>query len=316
MAGAGKTLQDIRYLCPSQGAAVMLDQGISKGAVQSQPPKLLLQPILRKAVDKEEKCNKWVTPVTRHKTIYSNLELHCWSNLHDEETPNKTSLLFSWINPAEQKTSTESLILLYIDPGKGQHSTKLRKSLLRASLDICPFPFQWGKSSERNLESLRWIRTHPECLYAGQCSAEEADDVLGWECREVGGCVPLEAWGWWVASRLGVDGISELPWEQQCQVTEHGRDEQEQEMCRSRVSLVQPAAGRKAAPADAEELSGDRTLLPALAETVQMLWPSHVLTAPCLSFPSCKLLQGCFVAEHSPYSQSKQSSLDRWSQGI
>lgn len=72
----------------------MLDQGISKRAVHSQPPKLLLQPVLRKAVDREENCNKWVTPVTRHKTIYSNLELHCWSNLHDEETPNKTSLLF------------------------------------------------------------------------------------------------------------------------------------------------------------------------------------------------------------------------------
>lgn len=78
MAGTGKALQDIRHPCPSQGAAAILDQGISKKAVQSQPPKLLLQPILRKAIDKEENCNKWVTPVTRHKTVYSNLELHCW----------------------------------------------------------------------------------------------------------------------------------------------------------------------------------------------------------------------------------------------
>lgn len=38
--------------------ARMLGQGISKEAVQSQPPKLLLQPSLRKAVDKEENCNK------------------------------------------------------------------------------------------------------------------------------------------------------------------------------------------------------------------------------------------------------------------
>lgn len=147
MAGAGKAFQDIRHLCPSQGDAVMLAQGIPKGAVQSQPPRFLLQQILRKAVDKEENCNKWVTSVTRHKTVYSNLELHCWLNLHDGETPNKTSLLFrSWINPAEQKASTGSLILLYVDPGKGQHSMKLsrawRKSLPRASLDICPFPFQ------------------------------------------------------------------------------------------------------------------------------------------------------------------------------
>lgn len=98
-----------------------------------------------------------------------------------------------------------------------------------------------------------------------------------------------------MASRLGVDGIrgamgAGLP------CYKHGQDVQEQEMrCGGAGDAEeqgpwQAAAGRKPAPADAEELSGDRTLLPALAEIVQMLWPSHVLAAQCLSFPSCKLL--------------------------
>ena len=62
--------------------------------------------------------------------------------------------------------------------------------------------------------------------------------------------------------------FSELPWKQNCHVTEHRRDVQEQGL--PRVAR-QAAGGRKHDPADAEELLGDRTLLPVLAETLQRL---------------------------------------------
>lgn len=67
---------------------------------------LLLQPTLRKAVDKEENYNKWVTPMTRQKTIYSNLELHGWLNLlcysADAEKENKTPILFRWLDKSSR----------------------------------------------------------------------------------------------------------------------------------------------------------------------------------------------------------------------
>lgn len=81
--------------------------------------------------------------------------------------------------------------------------------------------------------------------------------------------------------------FGELPWQQNCHVREHRRDVQEQGLPRVVIGKL---LKRKHAPADAEELSGDRTLLLVLAEALQMLWPSHVFTAPCLSFPSCKPL--------------------------
>lgn len=112
-------------------------------------PKLLLQPALRKAVDKEENYNKWGTPTTRQKTIFHNLDLHCWLNLRcycaDGEKQNKTSLLFRWMDKSSTAESIQrSLMLLYVDSGKGQSSIKpsraWRKSPLRASLPTLEKP--------------------------------------------------------------------------------------------------------------------------------------------------------------------------------
>lgn len=110
------------------------------------------------------------------------------------EKQNKTPLLFWWLDKSSRAESIHRELdtsVWWPRRGTVQHEAwqSLGKVSPKSISKHLPFQMRKYKQNKNHLESLVYIRTPSKHLYVGPGFAEKADDVSGWEHREVGVCV-------------------------------------------------------------------------------------------------------------------------------